>query len=91
MNKMNHEPLKNKRKTIFGEKIKMGKNEGIIFWNLPFTEFDGFEYKNVKSAVEGLKKDISKFRTKNPCFDAWIYSEIMTLIHKWFEDVILNG
>jgi len=43
---------------------------------------------NVKSAVNGLKKDISKFRTKNPCFDAWIYSEIMTLIHKWFEDVI---
>ena len=32
-------------------------------------DFEGFDYVDVKSAVEGLKKDISKFRAKNPCFN----------------------
>jgi len=51
-------------------------------------EFYAISPTVVRQKIEGLKKDISKFRTQNPCFDAWIYSEIMTLIHKWFEDVV---
>ena len=88
---MTFEPLKNKRKTIFGEKIKIGKNEGIIFWNLPFTELDGFEYKNVKSAVEGCKEELLKhrnhYRKSNPAIANFIDSFLVDF-DKWFEDVI---
>ena len=78
---MKHEPLKNKLHKLAGHPhMEPADNNDVCAW--------WFHKNDVKSAVNGLKKDIDKFRTKNPCFDAWIYSEIMTLIHKWFEDVI---
>ena len=40
---------------------------------------------DIKQAVEGLKKEITKFQTQNPAFDTWVYSEVMKLIDKWFE------
>jgi len=82
------EPLKNKRRWLFGDKITMGKNEGIIFWNLPFTELDVFDYSSVKSAVEGLKQELTSFMEKNPAFETWVYRRVMKIIDKWLQDVI---
>ena len=84
---MTFEPLKNKRKTVFGEKIKMGKNEGIIFWNLSFTELDCFLYSDVRSAVLGLKNELRDRRISLGLFDEQ-YNMIFKLIDRWFEDVL---
>jgi len=59
-------------------------------------EFTGFDYDDIKSAVEGLKQEID-----NKIADIWICpccktplvlkdmkKEINTIVDKWFEDVI---
>ena len=85
---MMHGPLKNKRKTLFGEKIKMGEeNKGIIFWNLSFTELDCFLYSDVRSAVLGLKNELRDRRISLGLFDEQ-YNMIFKLIDRWFEDVL---
>jgi len=85
-----HEPLKNKRKTVFGEKIKIGEDEGIIFWNLSFTELDCFLYDDVRSAVEGLKNDIREVSCYRECVDDTVVcvDDVFELIDKWFGDVL---
>jgi len=58
---MKPEPLDGKRKTIFGERIRLGVNEGVIFNNFPFIELDYFVFDDVKFAVLGLKGDIQRY------------------------------
>ena len=76
--KMTFEPLKDKKVDILPtRKLVYNNYYGFLFYT-----------NDVKQAIKGLKKEIKSFKKHNPSFDKWIYSEIMTLIHKWFKDVI---
>jgi len=70
---MKHEPLKNK----------------MIMFKTPWKEqCFGFEENSVKSAVEGLKQELTSFMEKNPALETWVYRRVMKMIDRWFEDVI---
>ncbi|MHA1865411.1 MAG: hypothetical protein ACTSWZ_02800 [Candidatus Heimdallarchaeaceae archaeon] len=47
-----------------------------------------FYPKDVKSAVEGLKQELTSFMEKNPAFEMWVYRRVVKMIKKWFKDVI---
>ena len=91
---MKSEPLDGKRKTIFGERIRLGVNEGVIFFNFPFIELDYFEFDDVKSAVMGLKTELDTWFDVNQ--DSWesgyvyrhLKKRVFEIIDKWFKDVI---
>ena len=78
---MNHEPLKNKTYPF----IELLKD----YEELVIAKQDKFVYEgHVKSAVEGLKQELTSFMEKNPALETWVYRRVMKMIDKWFEDVI---
>ena len=78
---MKHEPLKNKRIDMIYE------DRRGIFCGLSIISDDNgefFKFDDVKSAVDGLKKEL-KYKYKT---DFISYDMIIQLVDKWFEDVI---